>query len=117
MHDETHGALVLGDQGELLGTLTKADIEQVPERQREQRTVGEVMTRQVQALHEASPLDAALEKLTTRQVSWAPVIASGDGTGEHHAVGVLTLSQIVQVYQQAKVEIYTRASETQNTCL
>ncbi len=53
-------------------------IEQVPEQQRGQRTVAETMNRQVQTLHSEETLETALEELTTRHVSWAPVVESGN---------------------------------------
>jgi chloride channel protein, CIC family len=104
---ETHnmgGTPVVSEQGELLGTLTKADIERIPEPQRKQRTVAEAMNRCVQTLHPEETLDAALEQLIARQLNWAPVVELQRSTDRLRVVGVLTLSQIMQAYQQTKAQ-------------
>jgi CIC family chloride channel protein len=91
------GTLVLSEQGKLLGTLTRDDIERIPRLQREQRTVAEVMNKCVQTLRLEETLDVALEKLTAHHVSWAPVIERQSPAGRQCIVGILTLSSIVQV--------------------
>ncbi len=65
--------------------------------------MAEVINRQVQALHSEETLEAALKELTTRHVSRAPVVESGN----QRVVGILTLSQIVHAYQQVKAKTRT----------
>jgi CIC family chloride channel protein len=104
---KTHGLRgtpVLGDQGELLGTITQTDIERVPESQRGQHTVSDIMNRQVLVFHPAETLDTALAELTTHHVSWAPVLSSKHTAEEMRVIGILGLTQIVQVYQKMKAQ-------------
>lgn len=97
-----HGAPVLSEQGELLGTLTLSDIRRVPEQARARQKVAETMNRRVQALYPDEALDTALEELTARRVSWAPVLAARSPMDKEPVIGVLTLAQIVQMYRQSK---------------
>lgn len=99
---ELRGTPVLSPEGELLGTLAKTDIELIPMQEREQRTVADFMNRQVQTLHPEETLDTALEELTARHVSWAPVLESQSVATGERVIGILSLSQIVQIYRQSK---------------
>lgn len=95
-----HGTLVLSEQAQPLGTITKNDIAGIPGSQREQMLIAEVIHRRVQMLHIDETLDVALKTLTLHQLSWAPVIEHQTLSDRQNIVGILTLSQILQVYQQ-----------------
>lgn len=95
-----HGTLVLSEQAQPLGTITKNDVAGIPGSQQEQTIIADVMNRCVQTLRTDETLDVALEKLTFYQLSWAPVIEQQLLSGKQNIVGILTMSQILQVYQQ-----------------
>lgn len=99
---ELRGVPVLSEDSELLGTLTKADIEHIPVQERAQHTVAEIMNCRVQTLHPEESLDTALAELTTHHVSWAPVLEPQSLAQGERVVGILTLSQISTTYRQSK---------------
>ncbi|MGH2496859.1 MAG: chloride channel protein [Ktedonobacteraceae bacterium] len=95
------GAPVINDGGQLLGTLTRADIQRVPLAERESRTVQEAMHKDVLLVQPEESLDDALEQLTEHQVSWAPVVNDIDTPGGKNIAGILTAADVMQTYRQS----------------
>jgi CIC family chloride channel protein len=94
------GGCVLDDKGNLLGVLTQIDIQRVPLDEREQKRVSDVMNREVLIAYPDETLDEALEQLTSRRVSWMPVIDVEATAAGKHVVGVLTAADIVHAYRE-----------------
>jgi len=100
MHLESGGP-VLDERGNLLGVLTRIDIESVPPGERDQRLLQDVMNRDVLVLYSDDTLDDALEQLTSRRVSWAPVINVETPSGGRHVEGILTAADVTRAYREA----------------
>ncbi len=98
------GAPVLSEDGILQGVLTCNDIARVPDGERAERLVGETMNRKVLTISVDAFLDAALEELTSAQVSWTPVIEANVLELERRVIGVVSISQIVQCYRQTSAK-------------
>ncbi len=98
------GAPVVDDAGQLIGTLTQADIQRVPLAERETRTTREAMHADVLVVQSEETLDDALEQLTEAQVSWAPVVNDIETPGEKKVAGILTAASIMQTYRQAVLQ-------------
>lgn len=94
------GAPVIDQKGNLLGTLTLADIERVPSTERTQRFVNEVMHRDVLTFYPNATLDEVLERLSSRRVSWAPIVEKEALAGKTNVLGILAVSDIVRLYRQ-----------------
>lgn len=95
------GAPVLDEQGNLVGILSQADIQPIPVAQRKQRTVQEAMSRNALVLYPDDTLDEALEALSSRRVSWAPVVDAEALAGERTVLGILSVASLARVYRQA----------------
>ena len=95
------GGPVLDERGNLLGVLTRVDIQQVPLPERPQKLVKDVMNRDVLILYSDGTLDDALEQLTSHRVSWAPVVNVEVSTGGPHVEGLLTAADITRSYREA----------------
>jgi CIC family chloride channel protein len=94
------GAPVIDQKRNLLGVLTLVDIQRVPEQERQHALVKDKMNRDVLVLSPNDTLDSALEELTGKRVSWAPVVDSiAEPTGRY-VNGVLTVAHIVRTYRE-----------------
>jgi chloride channel protein, CIC family len=82
------GAPVLDERGMFLGVVTHVDIEHVPPDKRDQHTVAETMNRDVLTIYPDETLDEALEQLTSRRVSWAPIVDAEAMTEGKHVIGL-----------------------------
>jgi CIC family chloride channel protein len=98
------GDPVLDERGNLLGVLTRIDIERVPPAERDQRLVKDMMNRDVLVLYGEETLDDALEQLTGHRVSWAPVIDVEGSPGGRHVEGILTAADVTQAYREAAMK-------------
>jgi CIC family chloride channel protein len=67
------GLIVLDEQGELVGVLTRAQVQALPAAQATQ-PVRVVTTTDVLTLEPDQTLDTAMDQLAERSVSWAPVV-------------------------------------------
>src|SRR5438105_9559672 len=94
------GAPVVDRHNNLQGVLTLVDIQQVPLTEREKRTVGEIMNRDVLVAYPDETLDEALEQLTSHRVSWMPVLDVEAQAGDKSVIGVLSAANIVRMYRE-----------------
>lgn len=94
------GAPVIDQAGNLVGVLTMADIERIPREERAQRFVNEAMHNDVLTFYPGDTLDEALEGLSTRRVSWAPVIDAEGLTGDRSVLGLISVADIVHLYRE-----------------
>ncbi len=94
------GAPVVDPQGNLLGILTQSDIQRIPPQERAQRTVNDALFRDVLVMYPDETLDEALEALSTRRVSWAPVVDAEALSGDRAVIGILSVASIVRVYRE-----------------
>jgi CIC family chloride channel protein len=93
------GAPVLNKAGFLQGILTLRDIQKVSLDERDQKRVEEYMTRQIQVVHPDDTLDDALEHLTTRGISWVPVVDIEVAREKRKVLGILSVTDIVHAYR------------------
>ncbi len=94
------GVPILNQAHMLCGVLTQRDIQKVPPLEREQRTVGEFMTKEMEWIHPEETLDIALEHLTTQHISWMPVVELDANPDERQVLGVISVSDIVNSYRR-----------------
>lgn len=94
------GAPVVDQHGNLQGVLTMADIQRIPLTERGQSCVEEAMQRDVLVVYPDDTLDEALEELTSRRVSWAPVVDAEALSGDRHVIGTISAASIVRLYRQ-----------------
>lgn len=94
------GVSVLDPRGNLLGVLTLADIERVPQEQRASCYVEEAMNREVLAVQPDETLDVALEQLTSHRIGWMPVVEVEMASGNKHLVGRISAQDVVRVYRE-----------------
>src|SRR5258707_9157329 len=94
------GAPVVDQHGNLQGVLTMADIQRIPLAERGQSCVEEAMQRDVLVVYPDDTLDEALEELTRRRVSWAPVVDAEALSGDRHVMGTMSAASIVRLYRQ-----------------
>ncbi len=99
---KTSGLPVVDSQGNLVGILTRHDLEHLlltelsPTNQ--QKTVEKMMNREPIAITATETLDRVLELLAEHQVSWLPVI---EDESRQHLVGVVSAADVVKAYQAA----------------
>lgn len=94
------GAPVIDQQGLIQGVLTIADIQRIPLDEREKRRVQDSMTRDMLLVSPDDTLDEALEELTSKRVSWAPVVDAEKVAGKPHVLGTLSAASIVRLYRE-----------------
>lgn len=94
------GAPVLDAGSNLQGILSHVDIERIPPDKRGERTVAEVMSRDVLTLDPDETLDEALEQLTSHRVSWAPVVDVEATPQGKRVIGLLSAANIVRAYRE-----------------
>ncbi|MFL5705790.1 MAG: chloride channel protein [Ktedonobacteraceae bacterium] len=99
-HHNESGAPVVDQHGNLQGVLTMADIQRIPLAEREQSCVEGAMQRDVLAIYPDDTLDEALEELTNKRVSWAPVVDAEALSGDRHVMGTISAASIVRLYRQ-----------------
>lgn len=95
------GAPVLSQDGFLQGILTQRDIQRVAPGERASHLVARSMTTDLLLAHPEETLDDALEHLTTRHISWMPVVESETAPGKRRVLGLLTVEDIMQAYRRA----------------
>jgi CIC family chloride channel protein len=91
------GASVHDASGNLLGVLTLADIERVPQEERSQCGVEKAMNRDVLTIQADETLDVALEQLTSHRIGWMPVVEAG-ASGKQ-VIGRISAQDIVRAYR------------------
>ncbi|MGH2480283.1 MAG: CBS domain-containing protein, partial [Ktedonobacteraceae bacterium] len=94
-HEET-SAPVMDDNGKLIGTLSLAEIQRVPQPERDTQRVETVMRRDPPTVAPDETLDTALEQLSANRVNWAPVL----DLDHEHVAGVISTTQIMRAYRQ-----------------
>ncbi|MGH2481347.1 MAG: TrkA C-terminal domain-containing protein, partial [Ktedonobacteraceae bacterium] len=87
---------VIDASGKLMGTLTQAEIQQIPLEDRSIQTVETVMQRDVLTITPDEALDKVLEQLTAHRVNWAPVLDLDDD----NVAGTISTTQIMRAYRQ-----------------
>jgi CIC family chloride channel protein len=93
------GVPVLDQRGILRGILTQRDIQAVPLEERDQHQVEEYMTREAQVIYPEDTLDDALEHLTSRRISWMPVVDIEAAQENRRVLGILSVTDIVRAYR------------------
>ncbi len=81
------GALVLDDNGGLLGVLTLADIERIPTASGGECRIEGAINREMLLVQLDKMLDVALEQLTSYRVGWMPVMEIETALGGRRVVG------------------------------
>ncbi|GLV56764.1 chloride channel protein [Dictyobacter sp. S3.2.2.5] len=94
------GAPVVDHDGNLQGVVTVTDIQRLPENQRANKSLKEIMNTNVVTLDSYATLDEALEQLTSARVSWAPVVDSDPLSPARKVLGILTAASIAQIYRR-----------------
>lgn len=96
--DETlSGAPVVVDHRRLIGVATLADIERVAPAQRPEVALATIMTRNPATIDPDAGLDVALEALSTRRVSWMPVVQPRD----QQVIGLISAAGVISAYRGA----------------
>jgi CBS domain-containing protein len=94
------GAPVLDQQGMLRGILSQRDIQHIPVAERKQRQVADLMTTHMVLAFPDEPLDEVLERMSSSQRSWMPVVGEEKHDLEACSlVGVLSLADIMRTYR------------------
>lgn len=91
--DGTSGLAVLNERGEVEGTLNREQVLRVPSSQRATATVRSVLKTPPLVLEPDEALDSALERMSARGMSWAPVVE------DNRRVGRLNVRDIIQTYK------------------
>jgi chloride channel protein, CIC family len=92
---KTRGTVVAED-GELLGVLSRGDVDRVPPQAQASTPASDVMTRDPVTVAQGESLESALSRLIDRRVSWLPVVNVPDGT---RLVGILPIEAVVRTYR------------------
>jgi CIC family chloride channel protein len=92
------GVVVRNADGTLAGVATNADIQRVPENERDQTFIEAVMTREPVSMRASESLDVVLEQLTKAGIRWAPVLEEGI---PQYPIGVVSVASIMDVYHKA----------------
>lgn len=98
------GAPVIDEHGNLQGVLTLVDIQRIPLEQRKTRSVREAMNPDVLTIYPDDTLDEVLEQLTSRRVSWAPVVDVEALASEQCVLGTLSAASVVRIYRETLVK-------------
>ncbi len=91
--DPDSGAVLLDDRGAFAGVVTARQLEQLPPEQMASATIDKVIVRDPVVLDPEERMDVALEQLTARGLSWAPVVESGN------LLGKLTVKDAIATYR------------------
>ncbi len=91
--EDRSGLVVVNEAGEFAGIISREAIQRVPLEKRRQLRARDVLVHEKVALAPDEPLDHALERLTERGMSWAPVVERG------RVLGQLTVRDIVRAYK------------------
>jgi CIC family chloride channel protein len=100
------GMPVVDGTGKLIGVVTLTDILKVDEDQREKKTVGEVMTKELVVIDPNENLYVAFQKMTGNQIGRLPVVDPADN---RKLIGLITRGDIGRIYN---IEIQSRLKET-----
>lgn len=90
-------APVIDANGKLVGTLSLAELQRVPQPERGAQRVETVMQRNPPTVAPDETLDKALEQLSTGRMNWAPVL----DLDREQVAGVISTTQIMRAYRQA----------------
>lgn len=94
------GAPVLDKQGVLRGILSQRDIQQIARDARKDRLVADLMTTQMVLATPSDPLDEVLERLSTSQRRWVPIVDEDrHGLEQSSLVGMLSVADIMRAYR------------------
>jgi chloride channel protein, CIC family len=93
-----HGLPVVDDAGALVGILTVQDIERTQTEGNADRTVGMICTRDLLLAYPDESIDAALRRMSVRDVGRLPVVARSD---PRRLLGVLRRVDLVRAYDIA----------------
>ncbi|HEU5369897.1 MAG TPA: chloride channel protein, partial [Ktedonobacterales bacterium] len=96
--DHRIGVVVRQADGALAGVATLADVQRVPEAERNQTTVGAIATREPVTVRTSESLDEVLEQLTKAGIRWAPVLDEG---APARPIGIISVASIMDAYHQA----------------
>jgi CBS domain-containing protein len=91
--DGASGLIVVDAQGELVGALTREQVQQVAPSERTATLIRTVVGNDTLLLEPDQTLDIALERITGRGLSWAPVVE------ERRVVGRLNVRDVMRTYK------------------
>jgi len=100
------GMPVVDSTDDLIGVVTLTDILKVDTDQREKKTVGTVMTRELVVTEPNESLYGAFQKMTGNQIGRLPVVDPADN---RKLIGLITRGDIGRIYN---IEILSRLKET-----
>jgi CIC family chloride channel protein len=98
MQTRHHGLPVVNDAEELVGILTVQDIERAQTERNVERTVGMICTRELLLAYPDESIDAALRRMSVRDVGRLPVVARDN---PRRLLGVLRRVDLVRAYDIA----------------
>ncbi len=88
------GVAVVGKGGEVVNSISLAQIQSLTPSERTRIPVRRVIPEEALLLDENLPLDVALERLIAHEASWAPVVDKG------RLVGQVSMSDVIQTYKR-----------------
>jgi CIC family chloride channel protein len=91
--DSDSGLVLLNDSGGFAGIVTVKQLEKLPPEEMVDATINEIMIKDPIVLKPEERMDVALEQLTTRGLSWAPVVESGK------VIGKVTVKDAISTYR------------------
>jgi CIC family chloride channel protein len=92
------GFPVLDSKGNLVGIVTRPDINKALAKGETETPIKVIMTRDIITCHPDENLRGALEKLAERDIGRIPVVIRGD---HNHLIGLITRENIIAAYNQA----------------
>lgn len=91
--DPDSGLVLLDESGSFAGVVTDSELEKLPPEQMANEAIGKVAVSDPIVLSPDERMDVALEQLTTRGFSWAPIVEAG------RVVGKLTVKDAITTYR------------------
>ncbi len=105
---KVHGLPVINHFGELMGIIAIRDILEVGSDLRSNKTVGEVMSKDLVVTYPDESLSQVMEKLTGNEIGRLPVV---DRNNPKHLVGIVTRQDIWRIY---RVGLHAILEDTKN---
>ena len=91
--DSDSGVVLLNNSGCFAGLLTRRDLDRLPSEEIANKTLDKLSLNEAVILAPDDRMDVALEQLTARGLSWAPVVESGK------VIGKVTVKDAIATYR------------------